>query len=105
VCGALQQRRKVATTTVATMLGVMLAKGLVDRGSGERGYVWTARMSRDVAARGLVGKLVDRLFDGSAQRLVAHLIEAGGLSPSDRREIETLLKAAPESLKRKGTRK
>lgn len=105
ICAALQERRKVATTTVATMLGVMLAKGLVHRASGDRGYLWSARLSRDAAARGLVGKLVARLFDGSAQRLVAHLLEAGQLSDAERAEIETLLKAHHESLKRKGARK
>ena len=43
------------------------------------------------AARGMLGKLVDRLFDGSASLLVAHLIEDGKLSDSERRQIESLL--------------
>ncbi len=38
----LQAQRKVANTTVATMLTVMLAKGLVKRKSGPRGYLWSA---------------------------------------------------------------
>jgi predicted transcriptional regulator len=89
----LHEHRKVASTTVATMLGVMLGKGLVERHQGARGYRWSARVSRDAAARGLLTKLVDRLFDGSSQRLVAHLVEDGKLSPEECREIQALLVA------------
>jgi predicted transcriptional regulator len=93
----LQQDRKVATTTIATMLGVMLDKGLVRRANGPRGYRWSAAMSREAAARGMLGKLVDRLFDGSASLLVAHLIEDGKLSESERRHIESLLQGKKSS--------
>ena len=37
----LHQRRGVAITTVATMLKMMLAKDLVERADGPRGYLWT----------------------------------------------------------------
>jgi predicted transcriptional regulator len=91
ICAALRRRRPVATTTVATMLKVMLAKKLVKRTDGERGYLWSARVSRQAAASGLLGKLLDRLFHGSAGRLVAHLLEDGQLSDQDRDEIRRLL--------------
>jgi BlaI family penicillinase repressor len=91
VCAALRRHRPVATTTVATMLKVMLAKKLVKRSSGERAYLWSARVSRQAAASGLLGKLLDRLFHGSAGRLVAHLLEDGQLSDRDRAEIRRLL--------------
>jgi predicted transcriptional regulator len=87
----LQAERPVATTTVATMLGVMLEKGLVRRTNGPRGYRWSAAMSRESAARSMLGKIVDRMFDGSASLLVAHLIEDGKLSDAERKKIESLL--------------
>jgi BlaI family transcriptional regulator, penicillinase repressor len=102
----LQAQRKVANTTVATMLTVMLAKGLVKRKSGPRGYLWSAAVSRDVAASGLVGKLVDRLFDGSTERLVAHLIEAGKLTRAQQSEIKSLIaRQASAASKQKETGK
>ena len=108
----LNEQRKVASTTVATMLGVMLGKGLVERRSGPRGYVWSAKVTRDAAARGLLTKLVDRLFDGSAQRLVAHLVEDGQLTPDECREIRELLAAQDDTTrttashpKRRGTKR
>lgn len=87
----LSGERKVALTTVATMLTVMLAKGLVGRTRGKRGWTWNASVSRDSAAKPIVRKLVDRVFDGSAQRLVAHLLEHEALSTSERRELLALL--------------
>jgi predicted transcriptional regulator len=87
----LSGERKVALTTVATMLTVMLAKGLVDRTKGKRGWIWSASVSRESAASPIVRKLVDRIFDGSAQRLVAHLLEHETLDATQRRELLALL--------------
>src|ERR1700677_112592 len=89
----LQERRGVATTTVATMLKMMLAKELVQREDGPRGYLWSARVSRKAAVSGLLGKLVQHVFDGSARRLVAHLIQEGDLDDRECQEIIDLLKA------------
>lgn len=95
---ALEARRgrAVAATTVATMLKVMGAKGLVDRADGARGYVWSARLGRSAARSGMLGRLMSLAFDGSAHRLVAHLVEEGTLSDADRRAIRALLDEAPK---------
>ena len=49
LCTALRQERPVVTTTVATMLKVMLTKGLVRRKASSRGYVWSAAVSNTSA--------------------------------------------------------
>ncbi len=74
----------------------MLTRGLVERHDGLRGYVWSAGISRQSAASGLLSKLAQHLFDGSARRLVAHLIVEGALDERDRAEIRLLLESAPE---------
>lgn len=91
VCAELRRQRAVATTTVATMLSVMLEKGLVKRGRGPKGYLWSAKAGRKETTRRLVEKLIDRAFDGSAQLLMAHLVESQKLSEKDRREVLSLL--------------
>jgi hypothetical protein len=51
----------------------------------------------------MLGKLVDRLFDGSASLLVAHLIADGKLSEAERRQIEALMQQhTKKSAKPKG---
>jgi BlaI family transcriptional regulator, penicillinase repressor len=94
VCAALRRRRPVAPTTVATMLQVMRGKGLVKRSRGPRGFLWSAKVSQEAAASRLLGKVLDHVFDGSAQRLVAHLLDEGKLSTRDRQEIRRLLETS-----------
>lgn len=93
VCAELRRYRPVAATTVATMLQVMLGKGLVKRAPGPRGFLWSAKVSQQATASRLLRKLLDHVFDGSAQRLVAHLVDEGKLSPRDCQEIRRLLEA------------
>jgi BlaI family penicillinase repressor len=98
----IQERRQVALTTIATTLKTMLAKGLVARQDGPRGYIWSATASRGSTATGLLGKLVQHVFDGSARCLVAHLIQEGALDDRDRAEIQALLEARSDSTAAKG---
>jgi BlaI family transcriptional regulator, penicillinase repressor len=93
VCAALRRGRPVATTTVATMLKLMQAKGLVDRDESSRSSVWSARVSREAAGTNLVRRLMDLVFDGSARRLLAHMIETEKLTAEERAEIRRMLDA------------
>jgi BlaI family transcriptional regulator, penicillinase repressor len=93
VCDCLRRARPVATTTVATMLKLMQEKGLVARGvrGDARGAVYSAKISREVASTGLIRRLVDIIFDGSARRLLAHMLENENLSERDYAAIRRLL--------------
>lgn len=93
--------RDVAKTTVATMLNVMLQKRLVRRKEAPRGFLWSAVVSRDEAATGMLGKLIDRIFDGSAQRMIAHLVEGDRLSDEDLEQIRRLVVEHRQSRRRK----
>lgn len=97
LCARIRENRPVATTTVATMLKIMLDKRLVTRLDGERGYRWKARLSRTAANRGLVRRLLDAAFQGSAEGLVSHLLQDGELSEQERRAIERLLRQPPDA--------
>ena len=94
VCDGVEADRPVATTTVATMLKLMQDKGSGGAGRGRRprGARSTRRVvSRQAASTGLVRRLIDMVFDGSARRLVAHMLENEKLSERDRAEIRRLL--------------
>lgn len=99
ICETLRRERDVATTTVATMLRVMLDKGLVRRKQAPRGQQWSAAVTQAAAAKSMVGKLVDNIFDGSAGRLAAHLVEAGQLTPAELAELRELIELKPVSRK------
>ncbi len=106
VCHRLRQRRDVATTTVATMLRLMQDKGLVKRQGAGRGALWAAAVTHKRAAHGMVRKLVDGVFDGSADRLVTHLVEGGQLSQKQLAELGRLIDAhSKNDRSKKGTRR
>jgi BlaI family transcriptional regulator, penicillinase repressor len=104
VCEALRRERDVATTTVATMLRIMLDKGLVQRKPAGRRHLWSAAVTQTAAARSMVGKLVDGVFNGSASRLVAHLVEAGELSADELDELRQLIESNSNRISRKGAK-
>lgn len=91
LCRQLRAQRAVATTTVATMLRIMQGKKLVRRKGAGRGAQWVALVTHQKTARGMVGKLLDDLFDGSADRLVAHLVEGKQLSDKQLVELRKLV--------------
>ena len=99
LCESLRRERDVATTTVATMLRVMLDKGLVKRKPAARGHQWSAAVSQSDTAQSMIGKLVDGVFEGSAQRLVAHLVEGGQLSSKELAELRELIDSSRGSRK------
>jgi BlaI family penicillinase repressor len=104
VCESLRRERDVATTTVATMLRVMLDKGLVQRKPADRAHLWSAAVTQAAAARSMVGKLIDGVFNGSASRLVAHLVEAGSLTAEELSELRQLIDSSPHKVSRKGAK-
>jgi predicted transcriptional regulator len=78
---ALAPRRKLAYTTVQTMLNVLWKKGRVRRTLKDRAYVYHPVLTRRRALRQAVGDMVDRLFGGSAESLVVSLVESRHLTP------------------------
>jgi len=87
----LRKHRQVATTTVSTMLRVMSDKGLVKRLGSGRGAQWTAIITQQKTAKKMVRKLVDHVFDGSANLLAAHIVEGGQLSSQQLAELRDLI--------------
>lgn len=79
--------------TVKTMLGRLLAKGVLTHEENGRRYLYRPALSRDDYLGQESARLVDRLFGGKVTPLVAHLAQRDRLSPKDIAEIEALLTA------------
>ena len=93
---ALAPRRKLAYTTVQTMLNVLWKKGRVRRRLKDRAYVYHPLLTRRRALREAVGDLVDRLFGGSAESLVVSLVESRQLTPEALARLTRALERAEE---------
>jgi BlaI family penicillinase repressor len=75
--------RHLAYTTVLTLLNVMHEKKLVTRKPEGRAFRYAARFEPDQTQRSMLADLLDRAFDGSANLLVARLLEQTNPSPEE----------------------
>lgn len=85
---AIPEERRPAYTTVQTILQRLEQKGAVRRTRKVgNALMFEAAVTRRSAYRRLVDELLD-LFGGSAQPLVAHLLESGKLTLEDLKALE-----------------
>lgn len=90
----LLDRRKIAYTTVMTMMRVLERKGYLETTRENRAYVYSpARPERQVV-RSMVREFVDRVFNGSARPLLVHLVEDRRLSRQEIEELQRLVREA-----------
>jgi predicted transcriptional regulator len=78
--------------TVKTLIGRLLAKGVLAHVEDGRRYLYRPLVARADYVAGESTRLIDRLFGGRAAPLVAHLAETGQLSPDDIAELEALVR-------------
>ncbi len=79
-------------TTIKTLLGRLLAKGVLDHVEDGRRYRYRPLVERTAYVTHESTRLIERLFAGRAVPLVAHLAESGQLSATDIAELEALVR-------------
>ncbi len=88
-----KQGRKLAYTTVATLVRILCEKNFVKQLGQQRPFVFRPRRSfQDVSGR-LVKDLIQRVFGGSREALLVRLMEEETLSESERHAIAQYLHA------------
>jgi BlaI family penicillinase repressor len=73
---------ELAYTTVLTILRKLEAKGLVRHTVEGKAHRYIPRVAQKNARRSVLGRLIDKLFDGSPEQLLAHLVDDHNLSPA-----------------------
>jgi BlaI family transcriptional regulator, penicillinase repressor len=92
----LLERRKIAYTTVMTMMRVLEKKGYVKTRRENRAFVYRPTRPERLVVRSMVREFVDRVFNGSAQPLLVHLVEEARLSAEEFDELQRLIREADE---------
>jgi len=87
---ALLARRKVAYTTVMTMMKILEQKKYLKKTQAERAYVYRPTQPKGQVIGAMVKEFVNRVFNGSAQPLLVHLVEDNKLSREELEEIAHL---------------
>ena len=86
----LLEHRKVAYTTVMTMMKILEQKKYLKKSAAERAYVYRPAQPKGQVISAMVKEFVNRVFNGSAQPLLVHLVQDEKLSPEELEEIAHL---------------
>ncbi|MDR3698541.1 MAG: BlaI/MecI/CopY family transcriptional regulator [Candidatus Sulfopaludibacter sp.] len=86
----LLERRKVAYTTVMTMMKILEQKKYLKKSQAERAYVYRPAQPKGQVIGAMVRDFVNRVFNGSAEPLLVHLVEEHNLTQEDLDEIAHL---------------
>jgi BlaI family penicillinase repressor len=89
---------KLAYTTVLTILRNLEAKDFVSHTEEGRAHRYAPRVQQRSARRSALSRLVDTLFAGSSEELLAHLVDDRALGAE---ELQRLAKRVREQSKKK----
>jgi BlaI family penicillinase repressor len=83
--------QSVAHSTVQTLLRELEAKGTIQHETEERTFVFFPVVAQADIKESATRDLLNRLFDGSAFSLVAHLLKQESLSPEDLNRLREMI--------------
>ena len=86
----LLEKRKVAYTTVMTMMKILEGKKYLKKSQVDRAYVYQPAQPKNKVVGAMVRDFVNRVFNGAAEPLLVHLVEEHNLSREDLEEIARL---------------
>lgn len=91
---ALRERRRIAYTTIMTMLRVLETKGHLTKRREQAAHVYVPARPKRVVVRSMVREFLDRVFDGSVEPLLVHLVRDRRLNEA---QLDELLARIRES--------
>ena len=93
----LRATRRIAYTTVMTMMNVLLAKGYVkkDKDKDDRAFRYRSTEREGRVVGSMVREFVNRVFDGASRPLLLHLVKDRKLTAEERNEIARLIREKP----------
>jgi len=88
----LLKRRKIAYTTVMTVMGTLEQKGHLRKSEQGRAYVYASVEPQTKVVGSMVQEFVKRVFNGSCRPLLVHLVETLEDDADQLEEIRRLLR-------------
>src|ERR1700749_2778348 len=89
---ALLEKRHIAYTTVMTMMKILETKGFLKKRQEDRAYVYTPTQPQKQVLGSMVREFVNRVFNGSAEPLLLHLVEDQQLTEKDLEDIRKTIR-------------
>ena len=93
VVDELCRRRKRAYTSILSMVNVMFEKRMVEREERGRAHIYQAKHPQEKTLGSIVGDILGRVFDGSANALISHVLDQSRPSEEELQEIRRAIDA------------
>ena len=100
----LRGTRRVAQSTIATLLSRLKEKGVVEHRTEDRQYVYRAAVTREQVRRSVVSEfseLTERLFSGDVAGLVTQLLSTRDARPEDLARAREIIERKERELREK----
>jgi predicted transcriptional regulator len=91
---ALLERRKIAYTTVMTMMKILETKGYLKKRRQDRAFIYRPAHPRSQVIGGMIREFIDRVFNGSAEPLLVHLVKSRRIREKDLEKIARMVEEA-----------
>ena len=91
---ALLKRRKIAYTTVMTIMKILETKGYLKKRRKDRAFVYQSVHPKSQVIGGMIREFVDRVFNGAAEPLLVHLVKSRGIREKDLQKILRMVEEA-----------
>ena len=91
---ALLERRKIAYTTVMTMMKILETKGYLKKRRQDRAFVYAPAHPKSQVIGGMIREFIDRVFNGSAEPLLVHLVKSRRIREKDLQKIARMIEDA-----------
>src|ERR1700689_4536811 len=85
-------QRRIAYTTVMTMMNILEQKGFLKKSQDDRAYVYSPAQPQKQVVGSMVREFVNRVFNGSAEPLLLHLVEDQHLTEKDLDELRKTIR-------------
>ena len=92
----LRERRRIAYTTVMTVMNVLEEKGYLQKTKADRAYLYRPTRPQQQVVGQMVTDFVERVFDGAAAGLFLHLAKDSRLSKAERERIRRIIEEMEE---------
>jgi BlaI family penicillinase repressor len=88
---ALLNKRKIAYTTVMTVMKILETKGYLKKRRQDRAFIYRPAHPKNQVISGMLREFIDRVFNGSAEPLLVHLVKARHLREKDLQKIVRMI--------------
>jgi predicted transcriptional regulator len=85
------KQQETGYTTTLKLMQIMTEKGLLVRDDSEFKHVYKPAVSAEITEKQIVGDMLDRVFAGSAEKLVMRVLSAKQVSAEELKKIRHYL--------------